>query len=291
MELAFAIFAENCNFVEIKTVCLGDSSENLFSALLILPLHKLLLCLSMLLTSYFLFLSLLCENQNQKVVTAKPMGKSPTELRMEEQGLVDITTVIPGIHVSLMYARSDNFVGRVMYRDLHRAYLLPETAEALRKAQAALQKAHPELSLKVYDATRPMSVQQQMWNMVAGTSKSIYVSNPKNGGGLHNYGLAVDITLCWRNDLRTAQGRLLHAAGDTTGLSMGTPIDYLGKMAHVRDVTAHFQRGWLSKAHLERRKWLRNAMEAAGFKVLPTEWWHFNFKTRAQAKSHYKIVR
>ena len=90
-----------------------------------------------------------------------------------------------------MYARADNFVGRVMYRDLQRAYLLPETAAALKKAQVALQKAHPELSLKVYDAARPMSVQQQMWNMVAGTSKSIYVSNPKNGGGLHNYGLAV----------------------------------------------------------------------------------------------------
>ena len=73
-----------------------------------------------------------------------------------------------------------------------------------------------------------MSVQQQMWNIVAGTSKSIYVSNPKNGGGLHNYGLAVDITLCWRNDVRNAQGKLLHTAGDTTGLSMGTPIDYLG---------------------------------------------------------------
>ena len=92
-----------------------------------------------------------------------------------------------------------------------------------------------------------MSVQQQMWNMVAGTSKSIYVSNPKNGGGLHNYGLAVDITLCWRNELRNALGKLLHAAGDTTGLSMGTPIDYLGKLAHVRDETAHFNRGWLKK--------------------------------------------
>ena len=245
----------------------------------------------MFVTSCLLLLSVLGQNPNQSISHAKQPEKSPTELRMEEQGLVDITTVVPGIHVSLMYARADNFVGRVMYRDLHRAYLLPETAEALKKAQTVLQKAHPELSLKVYDATRPMSVQQQMWNIVAGTSKSIYVSNPKNGGGLHNYGLAVDITLCWRNDLRTAQGKLLHAAGDTTGLSMGTPIDYLGKMAHVRDETAHFQRGWLSKAHLERRKWLRNAMEAAGFKVLPTEWWHFNFKTRAQAKAHYKIVR
>lgn len=288
MEFTFAIFAENCNFVEIAFV----ASQ---FPLKILQLHRFnptpLNVFFMFITCCALLLSIFGEIHRLNVANAKPIEKSPTELRMEEQGLVDITTVVPGIHVSLMYARSDNFVGRVMYRDLHRAYLLPETAEALKKAQTALQKAHPELSLKVYDATRPISVQQQMWNMVAGTSKSIYVSNPKNGGGLHNYGLAVDITLCWRYDLRTAQGKLLHTAGDTIGLSMGTPIDYLGKMAHVRDETAHFQRGWLSKAHLERRKRLRNAMEAAGFKVLPTEWWHFNFKTRAQAKSYYKIVR
>ena len=76
----------------------------------------------------------------------------------------------------------------------------------------------PELSLKVYDAARPMHIQQKMWNVVAGTPKNIYVSNPKNGGGLHNYGMAVDLTLC-------------DAKGDT--LSMGTKIDYLGKLAHI----------------------------------------------------------
>lgn len=34
-----------------------------------------------------------------------------------------------------------------------------------------------------------------MWNVVKGTSKYIYVSNPSRGGGLHNYGLAVDISI------------------------------------------------------------------------------------------------
>ena len=220
----------------------------------------------MCIASFSLFLlSLWGSVPNAHAAISASQTKSPTEQRMEAQGLVDITTVIPDIHVSLMYARADNFVGRVMYRDLHRAYLLPETAAALKKAQTALQKAHPELSLKVYDATRPMSVQQQMWNIVAGTTKSIYVSN--------------------------AQGKLLHTAGDTTGLSMGTPIDYLGKLAHVRDETEFLERGWLKKEHIQRRQWLRTAMAAGGFKVLPTEWWHFNFKTRAQAKAHYKVVR
>ena len=217
--------------------------------------------------------------------------KTPLERRIEQQGLVDVRSVDSTIFVSLMYARADNFTGRILYHDLHTAYLLPETARALCKAQTELQRRHPDLSLKVYDATRPMSVQQHMWDVVKGTNRSIYVSNPARGGGLHNYGLAVDITLCWRRNVYDRSGRLLHAAGDTTGLSMGTPIDYLGKLAHVRDETAHFRKGRLTRQNLTRRRLLREVMAAGGFKVLPTEWWHFNFKTRAEVRAHYHPIR
>ena len=145
-------------------------------------------------------------------------------------------------------------------------------------------------ALKVYDAARPMRIQQRMWNAVAGTSKNIYVSNPARGGGLHNYGLAVDLTLCWARDVRDGSGRLLHAAGDTTGLSMGTPIDYLGAAAHVRDEARLVRRGILRPEQVRLRRILREAMSAGGFRVLATEWWHFNFKTRAQARAHYTPI-
>ena len=115
---------------------------------------------------------------------------------MERSGFVDVRSMDSTIRVSLMYARADNFTGRVLYTDLHEAYLHPKAARALAKAQKILKASHPELSLKVYDAARPMHIQQKMWNVVAGTPKNIYVSNPKNGGGLHNYGMAVDLTLC-----------------------------------------------------------------------------------------------
>lgn len=220
--------------------------------------------------------------------TTRPL--TATEQRMERQGLVDVQRVVPSVHVSLMYARPDNFVGKTLYTDLHRAYLLPEAAQALARAQAALQRRYPELSLIVYDATRPMSVQQRMWNAVKGTSRHIYVSNPARGGGLHNYGLAVDVALCWSRPQRDAHGRVVHAVGDTTALSMGTPIDYLGPLAHVRDEAQHLWRGLLTPTHLKHRRILRAAMAAGGYKVLPTEWWHFNFKTRAQAKRYYKVV-
>lgn len=43
---------------------------------------------------------------------------------MERSGFVDVRSMDSTIRVSLMYARADNFTGRVLYTDLHEAYLL-----------------------------------------------------------------------------------------------------------------------------------------------------------------------
>lgn len=80
---------------------------------------------------------------------------------MERQGLVNVKAVVPSIKVALMYARTDNFCHRMLYHDLRDAYVLPACADALRKAQAELKRRRPDLSLCIFDATRPMSVQQR----------------------------------------------------------------------------------------------------------------------------------
>ena len=211
------------------------------------------------------------------VSTACLAQQSATAKRMAEQGLVDILSVDSTIQVSLMYARPDNFTGKILYTDLREAYLHPKAAAALARAQQALRKLHPELSLKIYDATRPMSVQQKMWNTVAGTKQQNYVSNPRNGGGMHNYGLAVDITLCKA------------ATGDT--LDMGTKVDFLGSYAHIDDEAGLVNRHIISKEAKQNRELLRKVMEEAGFKPLRTEWWHFNLVARAEAQAHYKAVK
>ena len=203
--------------------------------------------------------------------------QSATAKRMAEQGMVDVLSVDSTIQVSLMYSRADNFTGKVLYADLREAYLHPKAAAAVAKAQQALKKLRPELSLKIYDATRPMSVQQKMWNAVAGTSKNIYVSNPRNGGGMHNYGLAVDITLCKA------------ATGDT--LDMGTKVDFLGSYAHIDNEAALVSRHIITKEAKQNRELLRKVMTEAGFKPLKTEWWHFNLVSRAEAKAHYKAIK
>lgn len=127
----------------------------------------------------------------------------------------------------------------------------------------------------MYDAARPMSVQQKMWNVVKGTSKYIYVSNPARGGGLHNYGLAVDISI-------------LDEAGNP--LPMGTEVDHLGPEAHITNEAALVQSGKMTKQEQANRQLLRSVMRAAGFRALPSEWWHFNWCSRQEAKQKYKVI-
>ena len=166
----------------------------------------------------FAIFSLFCcpvAAQSSQPLTTK---RSATAQQLARQGYQQVQQCDPTIHVSLMYARPDNFCGVVLYSDLCEAFLHPEAMKALQKAQSYLKQLRPDLSLKVYDAARPMHIQQRMWDEVKHTSKAIYVSNPAHGGGMHNYGMAVDITLCTLK-------------GDT--LDMGTKIDYMGKAAHV----------------------------------------------------------
>lgn len=201
---------------------------------------------------------------------------SPTAQRMARDGYLNVREQAPSIFVSLMYSRPDNFCGVVLYGDLREAYLHPKAMAALKRAQKRLKQLRPDLSLKVYDAARPMSIQQKMWNKVKGTSKDIYVSNPAHGGGMHNYGMAVDITLC-------------NLKGDT--LDMGTKIDYMGAAAHIdreqQLVAAHR----ISRRALKNRQLLREVMRYAGWRPLRTEWWHFNMCSRATAKRYYKVIK
>lgn len=197
------------------------------------------------------------------------------EAHLDSLGMVNLTRLDPTLKVDLMYTRADNFTGEVLYDDLREAYLHPEAAQALVAAQKALRTLHPGYSLVVYDAARPMSVQQKMWNVVKGTSKNIYVSNPARGGGLHNYGLAVDVSIV-----------------DSIGypLPMGTKVDHLGKEAHIDTETDFVRQGILTESERQNRLLLRRVMTAAGFKPLRSEWWHFNFRTREEAKRHYRVI-
>lgn len=195
--------------------------------------------------------------------------------KMEAYGLVDLKGVVPEAVVDLMYARSDNFTGVVLYTDLTKAYLRPKAAKALRKAQDELTRRSPGYRLKVCDASRPMSVQKKMYRVVRGTSKARYVSNPANGGGLHNYGMAVDITIV------DGQGR---------ELPMGTKVDHLGREANIDREESLVKQGVITRAEQRNRQLLRDVMKAGGWRPLKSEWWHFNLCTRAYARANLRLL-
>lgn len=204
-------------------------------------------------------------------------GSEPLDSVLSRRGYVDVSTLGPDVMVSLMYARDDNFTGSVMYQpgDLTRAWLHPEAAEALGRARSILEREAPGVRLLVKDAARPMSVQRRMFNAVKGTPKANYVANPAKGGGLHNFGLAVDITLA------DSEGR---------ELPMGTPVDHLGPEANIDRERELVASGVISETERQNRLLLRRVMREAGFRTIRTEWWHFNLRPLAEARRRYKLI-
>lgn len=196
--------------------------------------------------------------------------------RMEAAGLEDVCVRDTSLRVEMLYSGPHNFVGRTLYPpSLTRAWLHPDAAQALALASAELQKLRPDLRIKITDAARPMSVQRAMYRTVKGTSKARYVSNPANGGGMHNYGVAVDVTLV---DLNGRE------------LPMGTPVDHLGPEAHIDREEDMVRRGTITRQEMANRQLLRSVMTAGGFTPLTSEWWHFNLCSRPEAKRRYRVL-
>ena len=203
--------------------------------------------------------------------------KSEIEKQLEKIGLQNVTEEIPGIEVYMVYATPYNFMGRVLYEDLDEAYLVPEAMEKLRKANELLRKKRMDLHLVVYDAARPRSIQKQMWKVVENTELEDFVANPyKSGGGAHNYGVAVDVTLV-----------------DCTGhpIPMGSEYDYFGDRSRVDLEAELFERGEINRRELLNRRLLREIMTEAGWLVEPSEWWHFNAMPITEASKKLPVVK
>jgi D-alanyl-D-alanine dipeptidase len=211
---------------------------------------------------------------NDTVEVSKPPAPPQENIRhIPAHGLVRIQDIDSTVIIELKYATTDNFTKTVLYDD-GEAYLQREVAEMLHAASQYLHTVRPDLRLLVYDAARPLNVQQKMWKKVENTPYRNYVANPDRTG-LHNYGAAVDITLS------NQQGQ---------ALDMGAPFDHFGETASVAKEDDLMNRGKLTALHIENRKLLRKVMLHAGFSSISGEWWHFNACSLTEAKKRYKLI-
>ena len=165
--------------------------------------------------------------------------------------LVDITNYSDTIKLDIRYATKDNFLDTPVYSSA-RAFLQRPAAEALGRISSQLNKKG--YGLLVHDAYRPWYVTKIFWDATPAEGKD-FVANPAEGSR-HNRGAAVDLTLY---DLAT-----------------GEPIEMVGVYDEMTERSyPHYPGGTtLQRWH---RDLLRAAMEAEGFNVYRTEWWHFDF--------------
>jgi len=198
------------------------------------------------------------------------------DAKMKGMGLVEVCFWEPTIQCYLVYATPDNFLKRPLYNSkLTKAWLHPRAAKMLIHAQEYLQKEYPELSLLIYDAARPIQVQRTMSEWAKRTNNDNFVSDPAKGGGQHNYGMAVDVTLV--ND----KGEWL---------PMGTPFDFFGPEAQTDKEDSLLKSRRITPLEYHNRKLLRRIMEAAGFTSIINEWWHFNACPREEAVKKYRLI-
>jgi D-alanyl-D-alanine dipeptidase len=197
-----------------------------------------------------------------RVQPLRPVGtvlaESATQHPPAESGtfrppdLVELVKVDSAIKLEIRYATTNNFLGAAFYSQA-RAFLQRPATEAVVRASAALHKHG--YGLLVHDGYRPWYVTKAFWDATPDDVKWL-VANPASGSK-HNRGCAVDLTLY---ELATG-----------TVVEMPSTYDESTQRAY-----AFYPGGTdLQRWH---RALLRRAMEAEGFTVNPTEWWHFDYK-------------
>lgn len=183
---------------------------------------------------------------------APAQNKPPQEPDKREADLLELVKLDKTIKLDIRYARTDNFVGKAVYREA-RAFLQRPAAEAVLRVHRKLKEQGR--GLVIFDGYRPWSVTKLFWE-VTPEDKRKYVANPKTGSR-HNRGCAVDLSIY---DLKT--GRLVPMPSDFDEFTERASPDYKGGSEEER----------------ANRDLLRKLMEAEGFTVNANEWWHFDYK-------------
>jgi D-alanyl-D-alanine dipeptidase len=233
-----------------------------------------------------------CGNQNDSTIDpiSKRKSNNPSpeeqidsakkvlnEKLVLSSNLVNIEEVNPKILVDLKYATTDNFMKMKLYARINKAFLQRDVALRLSNCQDYLSKLKPGYTLLIYDAVRPVSVQQKMWDAldsIPPKDRGKFVSNPTNRS-LHNLGAAVDLTICNENG---------------TPLDMGANYDDIRKIAYPELESYFLKIGELTKQQIENRELLRKVMRKEGLRNIPTEWWHFNACSRREGLAKYEVL-
>ena len=188
------------------------------------------------------------EELRREALAAQP----PAEITERKSDLVEVKLLDSTIRLDIRYATENNFLSTRIY-DEARAFLQRPAAEALVRAHRAL--AASGYGILIHDAYRPWYVTRIFWDATP-PDKHEFVADPAQGSR-HNRGCAVDLTL-----YELATGKVVEMPSLYDEMSERSYPTYAG--------------GTPEQTRL--RELLRSAMEAEGFTVYETEWWHFDYR-------------
>lgn len=186
----------------------------------------------------------------EKMLTAAKAAVEPQKLQQGNRVTLVNANTVPGLKVNSIYGNVPNFFGHAIYENTN-LYVAQEVADALTVAQELLAKQG--YGLVLYDAYRPWHISKLATAALPDNNKNM-LENPDKQGSKHNTGLAVDVSLV---DLSTGEEIEMISFFDEP--SFRQFASYAGGTAKQR----------------YRRQVLRDAMQAAGFKGIEMEWWHF----------------
>lgn len=170
--------------------------------------------------------------------------------------------------------------------------LRQQVLDALLQAQVQLKQTHPQWQIQIFDAYRPVVVQQFMVDYVFAEVAQMQGFTPENLAPEQRQAILEQVYQIWAvpsQDRATPPPHSTGAAVDITLVDnlgqpvfMGSPIDEISP----RSLPNHFagiakqpdieplERDRANQAH-QHRQLLRDVMLSAGFQRHPAEWWHF----------------
>ncbi|MBD2127860.1 D-alanyl-D-alanine dipeptidase [Microcoleus sp. ZQ-A2] len=166
------------------------------------------------------------------------------------------------------------------YGDTSPYYLRESVIAALITVQAELQQRHADWRIQIFDAYRPVAVQQFMVDHTFAEVVQAQNLDPETLSDDQRDAILQQVYQIWAVPSPNPKTPPPHSTGaaidltlvDATGqmIDMGSAIDELSPRSHP-----DYYANQPDKPYHEHRQLLRNVMYSAGFRRHPGEWWHF----------------
>lgn len=160
-------------------------------------------------------------------------------------------------------------------------HLRESVIAALIAAQTNLQQRRPDWRIQIFDAYRPIAVQQFMVDHTFAEVIQAEKLNPETLSDDQRDAIWQDVYKLWAVPSSNPMTPPPHSTGaavdltlvDATGqtIDMGSAIDELSPRSHP-----DYYANQAEKLYHEHRQLLRDVMYSAGFRRHPNEWWHFS---------------